>query len=165
MGHSYPDHLHSELKKCLLEGTMVPFAADSATVITKGDLLYQDTDDVKPAASQADQLSLANNQVLFASKWAGIAMESKPAGVAKEIMVQVAKVVETDCASSTFEVGDLIGAVEKSNGTQLESQKVSKVSTTDMALGRCVRRSATTTTRVRWAITSTVLAGGVMPPA
>jgi hypothetical protein len=30
-------------------------AVDSSTVIEIGDLLYQDTDDAKPASSQADQ--------------------------------------------------------------------------------------------------------------
>ena len=48
-------------------------AVDSATVIEIGDLVYLDGDDIKPASSQADQLSEEANQALFAARFAGTA--------------------------------------------------------------------------------------------
>jgi len=56
-------------------------AVDAATVIEIGDLLYQETDDARPASSQADQLTKEANQALFTSKFLGVAMQRSRAGV------------------------------------------------------------------------------------
>jgi hypothetical protein len=143
----------------------VVLAVDSATVIELGDLLYLDTDDAKPASSQADQLSEAANQSLFVSKFAGIAMQRSRAGDTTPIRVATGGVFEYDCTAATFEVGNLIGPHEAGNGKQLLSQDVAKVNTTDIAIGRCVKRSPTSTSRVLVEIVSTIVKGGVMPPA
>ena len=50
-------------------------AVDSSTVIEIGDLLYQETDDARPASSQSDQGSETANQAVFASKFLGVAMQ------------------------------------------------------------------------------------------
>jgi hypothetical protein len=147
------------------ETNPVMLAVDSATVIEIGDLLYLDTDDAKPASAQADQLSEANNQVLFASKFVGVALQKSRAGDTTSIRVATSGVFEFDALSSTFEVGDLIGSDEDSGGTQLKNQEVVKVATTDLAIGRCMKRAPTAVTKVLFALTSTITTGGVMPPA
>ncbi len=55
-------------------------AVDAATVIEIGDLVYQDTDDAKPASSQADQGTETANQELFADKFLGVAMQRSRVG-------------------------------------------------------------------------------------
>jgi Uncharacterized conserved protein (DUF2190) len=142
----------------------VVLAVDSGTVIEIGDLVYLDTDDAKPASAQADQLSEAANQLLFASKFAGVAMQRSPGGNTNPIRVATTGVFEFSIAATTFEVGDLIGSKEAANGTQLENQVVTKVSATNKSLGRCVKRSATNVTGVLVDIVSTVVKGGTMPP-
>ena len=84
-------------------------AVDSATVIEIGDLVYQDSDDAKPASSQADQGSETANQELFADNFLGVAMQRSRAGDTVPIRVATTGVFEFDCPSGTFELGDLLG--------------------------------------------------------
>ena len=49
------------------------FVANASLGIDIGDLMYQETDDARPASSEADQLSETLNQALFASKFIGVA--------------------------------------------------------------------------------------------
>jgi hypothetical protein len=145
------------------ETNPVMAAVDSATVIEIGDLLYLDTDDAKPASAMPDQSSELNNQVMFALKFLGVAMQKSRAGDATPIRVATGGVFEFDAVANTFEIGDLLGAHEDSNGTQLKNQEVAKVGATDQAIGRCVKRSPTSATKVCVSVSSTVVAGGVMP--
>jgi hypothetical protein len=147
------------------ETNPVMMAVDSATVVEIGDLLYMDTDDAKPASAQADQASETNNQVLFASRFIGVALQKSRAGDTTPIRVATTGVFEFDAVSNTFEIGDLIGTHEDTNGTQLKNQEVAKVNSTDLAIGRCVKRAATSVTKVLFALNSTVMTGGTMPPA
>jgi len=144
--------------------TPVVLAVDSGTVIEIGDLVYLDTDDAKPASAQADQSTEAANQILFASKFAGVAMQRSPSGDTTPIRVATTGVFEFGIAATTFEVGNLIGSKEQANGTQLENQVVAKVATTNKSIGRCVKRSATNATKVLVDIVSTIVKGGTMPP-
>jgi hypothetical protein len=142
------------------ETSPVVLPVDSATVIEIGDLVYLDTDDVKPAASQADQSSESANQELFHDKFAGVAMQRSRAGDTDPVRVATSGVFEFGCASGTYEVGQLFGAEEQSNGTQLENQKVDDVSTANLAIGRCAKRVNPADTRVLVEIVSTVMRGG-----
>src|SRR5262245_28274259 len=72
-------------------------AVDSATAIEIGDLVYLDTDDVKPASSQTDQLSEEANQALFAARFAGVAMQASDAGDTQPIRVATDGIFEFDC--------------------------------------------------------------------
>ena len=89
---------------------------DSATVIEVGDLLYLDTDDAKPASSQADGGTLAVNQETLHDNFAGIAMQASASGDTDSIRVATSGVFELDCASATFEVGALVGGTENAGG-------------------------------------------------
>ncbi len=136
-------------------------AVDSATEIEIGDLVLLDTDDAKPASWQADQGSESANQVLFAQKFLGVAMQRSRPGDTDPIRVATTGVFEFDCPSDTFELGDLVGGDENAGGTALLDQQVSKVTQTQNAIGRVARRSPTATTTVLVDIRSTVMTGGV----
>ena len=125
----------------------VVLAVDSGTVIEIGDLVYLDTDDAKPASAQADQSSEVANQLLFASTFAGVAMQARPRETRTRSAWPLLACSNSSIAATTFEVGDLIGSKEASNGTQLENQVVTKVSTTNKSLGRCVKHSRQTLPR------------------
>ena len=136
-------------------------AVDSATVIEIGDLLYLDTDDAKPAASQTDQGDEATNQSTFAAGFLGVAMQRSRSGDTSPIRVATTGVFEFDCPSATYEIGDKVGVDEAASGTALENQKVAAVTPAAGAIGRVARRAATDTTSVLVDIRSTVMTGGV----
>jgi hypothetical protein len=136
-------------------------AVDAATVIEIGDLLYQDTDDAKPASSQADHGTKAANQEAFARKFLGVAMQRSRSGETAPLRVATTGVFELDCPSGTLELGDLMGADENAGGTALLSQQAIKVSQSRYAIGRVARREAAAATSVLVDICSTVMTGGV----
>ena len=136
-------------------------AVDSGTVIEIGDLLYQDTDDTKPASSQADQESETANQELFADNFLGVAMQRSRSGDTDPIRVATTGVFEFDAASGTFELGDLVGADENAGGDGLLDQQVASVSASRYAIGRVAKRVATAATSVLVDVRSTVMTGGV----
>jgi len=136
-------------------------AVDSATVIEIGDLLWLDTNDAKPASSQADQGTETGNQDLLADNFLGVAMQRSAAGDTTPIRVATTGVFEFDCPSGTFELGEMVGADENAGGTALLDQQVAAVASSQYAVARVARREATATTSVLVSILSTVMTGGV----
>ena len=136
-------------------------AVDSATVIEIGDLVYQDTDDARPASAQADQESETDNQTLFATNFLGVAMQRSRSGDTSPIRVATTGVFEFDCPSGTFELGDLVGADENTSGDALLSQQVDGVGDSAYGIGRVARRVADAATSVLVDIRSTVMTGGL----
>lgn len=133
----------------------------SASVIEIGDLVYQDTDDAKPASAQADGGNEVTNQLTFASKFLGVAMQRSKSGETSPIRVATTGVFDFDCPSGTFELGDLVGVDEASTGTELEDQKVASVGVSTLAIGRVAKRVATSATSVLVEVRSTIMTGGV----
>ena len=136
-------------------------AVDAATVIEIGDLVYQETDDVRPASSQDDLGSETANQEMFSDKFLGVAMQRSQAGETAPVRVAATGVFEFDCPSGKFELGDLIGADENGASNALLSQQVAKVNNSRYAIGRVARREGSDATSVLVAIRSTVMTGGV----
>jgi hypothetical protein len=136
-------------------------AVDSATVVEIGDLIYQDTDDAKPASAQADQGSESANQQLFATKFLGVAMQRSRSAETSPIRVATTGVFEFDCPSGTFELGALVGVDENAAGDALLDQQVASVSASKYAVGRVAKRVATAATSVLVDVRSTVMTGGV----
>ncbi|MCD6451246.1 MAG: hypothetical protein J7L64_02605 [Acidobacteria bacterium] len=130
------------------------FAVDSATVIEIGDLLWLDTDDVKPAADLPWNTDLATTQADFSAKFAGVAMEASPAGHSGEIRVATTGVFEFDCDSATFEVGDMVSCA-KGSGDFLENQKVVAVSA--HPIGKVARREPVAGSKVLVEIRASVV--------
>jgi hypothetical protein len=136
-------------------------AVDAATVIEIGDLVMQDTDDAKPAAVLANQGNEAANQAAFAGVFLGVAMQRSRDGETALIRVATTGVFEFDCASATFELGDIVGADGNAGGTGLLNQTVAKVAASAGAIGRVAKRQAPAGTNVLVDILSTVMTGGV----
>ncbi len=136
-------------------------AVDSAAVIEIGDLLWQDTDDAKPASAQADQGSESANQDAFAEKFLGVAMQRSRSGDTAPVRVATTGVFEFDCPSGTFELGDLVGADENAGGDGLLDQQVAAVASSEYAIARVTRREASATTSVLVDVRSTVMTGGI----
>jgi hypothetical protein len=137
---------------------MLPVAAE--TVIEIGDMVYQESGAAKPASAAEDQGTEAANQEAFHDLFVGIAMQHSPAGSADSVRIATTGVFEMDCASATFELGDLCGADEDSGGTALQNQTVAKVMTANVAIGRCAKRVNPAATRVLVSVESTVMHGG-----
>jgi hypothetical protein len=152
-------------------------AVDSATVIEIGDLVWQDIDDAKPASSQTDQGCETANQERLAMKFLGVAMQRSRSGDNAPIRVATTGVFEFDCPSSTFELGDLVGADEnqatgnsdnmvfrRCSGARnaLLNQQVAEVALSKYAIGRVAKRESVATTSVLVDVRSMVMTGGVM---
>lgn len=125
-------------------------APDSAQVIEKGDLLFNNTDDPAPAEDFAYVSSnLAGTQANFAAKFLGVAEEGSASGETRKIKIRNTGQYEFDCAAATFEVGDLVGVDDNAGGTALVNQQVIGLGENDHgAIGRVVRRYSSNTTRV-----------------
>lgn len=120
------------------------------TAIAVGDLLYNNAGVAARASAQADQLTAAANQKLFARLFLGVAADAKLAAESstRDIAVRADVVAYFDCAATTWAVGDLVGAVENSGGDGLENQKVAKVADPAAAIGVCLQ-AGTSVTKVK----------------
>ena len=146
------------------ETNPIVIPVDASTVIEIGDLVYLDTDDAKPASSQADQGTEAGNQALFHNKFAGVAMQRSRVGDVDPIRIATTGVFELACAAATFEIGALVGASENGAGNALEDQRVEAVAGAHLAVGRCAKRVSPADTKVLVDIVSTVMYGGPQSP-
>jgi hypothetical protein len=133
---------------------------DGSILVTAGDFMFLDTDDVKPFSSMADQLTLALNQARGSRLFMGIARDHRAAAdtgaVAKFPVVTDAK-VEYPCSSATFEIGDMVAPVEDAGGTYLENQKVVKTTDPSLAIGVVTKRYAAATTTVEFRAMSRII--------
>ncbi len=109
-------------------------AVDDATVIEIGDLVWQETDDAKPASAQTDKGSEAANQEALADAFLGVAIQRSRSGDTAPIRVATTGVFEFDCPSGTFELGDLMGADENAAGDALLNQQLAKVDDASRAI-------------------------------
>ncbi len=136
-------------------------AVDAGTVIEIGDLLWQDADDAKPASMLAGLGTKATNQEALAQAFLGVAMQRSRSGETAPLRVATTGVFEFDCASGTFELGDMVGAEGNAPSYALLNQEVVKVAASRYAVGRIAKRQAAATTSVLVDIRSTIMTGGV----
>lgn len=130
-------------------GETIRMPVDSAQVIEAGDAVFNNTDDARPASAFTWDTNLAITGANFAAKFLGVASEASPAGATKQITIRRRGVFEFDCASATFEQGDLVGMDDNSGPTALEDQKVIAVGEEGFhAIGRAHKRYGSATTRV-----------------
>jgi hypothetical protein len=141
------------------ETSPVMMPVDAGTVIEIGDLLYLATDDVRPIGDMASAGTLAATQEAFHDNFVGVAMQCSPEGATDPIRVATTGVFEFDCASATFDVGDLVGGQDGGTG-ELEDQMVDEVATPNLAVGRCMKRVSPAGTKVLVDVVSTLVKGG-----
>lgn len=123
-------------------------AVDASTVITAGDLLYLDTDDVKPAGSFTWDNDLATTQAGFADVFLGVALDAHATadGAVTDFPVDISpnSLYAYLCASETHEIGDTFGP-DKQSGDALESQKLEKAVAAS-SIARAHKRNAVAAT-------------------
>ena len=135
--------------------------APNTVAIEVGDLVYYESDNVKPASSQSNQTTKALNQSTFAGKFLGVAMQASPLGEATPIRVATTGVFEFDTGSQTFVLGALVGIDELPGRVGLENQKVDTAVVAG-AIGRVVRREPTATGSILVSIKSKITEGGIV---
>lgn len=127
-----------------LRGDTKPVTVKPATgeKIEVGDLVYLDptTNTVKRASSMIDQGSLALNQDAFQQYFLGVALQKSGLETNEtsfnltttQTYIEVATAGEFlfDCASYAWSLGELVAAVENSDGDALRNQNVVAVSAT-----------------------------------
>lgn len=123
-------------------------AVDSSTVIELSDLLYLDTDDVKPASS-ITWASDAAAQAAFADVFLGVACDASASGETDPINVDISttSVYEFTCVATTWEVGNTF-AVDGDGAAALIDQTLEKVATATRCIARAVNRATSSTTKV-----------------
>jgi len=137
-------------------------AVDSAQVIEIGDILYLNTDDARPVSQYTYGDSLgATQEAIIDTGFLGVAMQQSRNGDTDEIRVATNGVFEFDCASATFEVGDLVGVDDNSDGDTMMDQQVIAVNHPALAIGRVAKRVTSAATKVLVRIKSSVMEGGV----
>lgn len=135
------------------------FPVDSTTVIAIGDLVFLDTDDLKPAASFTWNTNIATTQGDFAAKFAGVALTASASGETDPVQVDIgpACVYEMDIASATPVQGDSYGPA-KASGNALENQKLVSATATS-CIARIAKRYTAATTRVEVTFASAYYTG------
>lgn len=124
------------------------YAVDSAIVIEKGDMLFLNTDDVRPASSFTWDTNLATTQAAFAAVFVGIAHESSASGSTTPIDVDTShdSVYEMDCASDTYITGAPLGPDE--NSSTLHDQTLEDAAAAN-AIARVHTPATSATTKIR----------------
>ena len=134
-------------------------AVDSAQVLEIGDLLWQNTDDARPASQHA-WTGLNASQEAFVNNFLGVGMQRSRNADTDPVRIATTGVFEFSCASATFELGDLVGPDDNAGATALEDQKVIAVTDAARAIGRVAKRQASAGTTVYVEIRSTIMLGG-----
>jgi len=131
---------------------LVKCRVDSGTVIEAGDMVWLDSDDVKPASAFTWTTNLATTQGAFAAKFIGIAHQQSKDGETASISVDVSplSVYEMDVPSTTYEVGAMLGPDESSSALQ-DQQLETAVSAAAIARSVEFKATASGTLRVSFA--------------
>lgn len=131
-------------------GNTISMPVDSAHVVEAGDMMWQDVD----SARSADDFTyvaadLPATQANFAAKFLGVTSEASPAGSTEQITIRRCGVFEFECASATFERGDLVGPDDNAAPDALTNQQVIAIGENGYgAIGEVARQYDTATTRV-----------------
>lgn len=144
------------------------FTLTAAKVVSIGDCMGNASNVAVPASDYTyggggTYASLAIAQAAFAAAFLGVAREASRATDARTTeVIDSSGVFEFDCASATFEVGDLVGMAGNATPTPdaLENQKVVAVDSPAKAIGRVWKRGTSVTT-VLVKIGSKVINGGI----
>lgn len=113
----------------------------SATVIEIGDMLYLDSNNqVLPVSDFTYGDSLEETQRDIKYSFVGVALDRSRAGDTEQIAVATAGVVELDCASETYMIGDFVGINDNDDGDELEDREVVGVNAPDLAIGKVAKQ-------------------------
>lgn len=154
-----------EATEAVRRGVRAPFPASTALAV--GDLSYWDNSAhfAKPATSRTDTGSKAGNQADFAPLFLGVSADQRLASDANVTVAATAPtgvsdrqvicegIFDCDCASATFEFGDLIG-IDRDSTPLNTNQQVIGVANRNLAIGFVVKREPSAVTKVRCFLSS-----------
>lgn len=131
---------------------------DSGTVIEAGDLVFLDTDDVKPASDFTWTTDLATTQGNFAAVFLGVAHQQSADGDTEDVSVDLSPhaVYEFDVNSATYEIGGTLGPDESSS--TLMNQQL-EAATGVASIARAAEYKAAASTKLRVTFASAYAAG------
>ena len=131
---------------------------DSGTIIEAGDLVYLDTNDVKPASEFPWDTDLATTQADFAAVFLGVAHEQSADGDTADVSVDLSPlaVYEFDVASATYELGGLLGPDENSSALMNQQLETAALS---LSIARAAEYKAAASTKLRVTFASAYHAG------
>lgn len=122
----------------LTQDWLIPNAGGTAKAVGIGDLMYDGGSQIAyPADVQADQGSLALNQIKFASLFIGVSQEQillAETSTTKKFVIRTAGVVDFACASATYNPGDLLGPNAGAGPPYLDPQTLVKVNSLALAV-------------------------------
>lgn len=123
---------------------------DSATALEKGDLVYLDTDDIKPAAVFTWTSDEATTRVNYVAKHIGVAATRHAAnsGAVTGMPVNTDGAYFFDAEAATYEVGDRVGPA-KDTGNALLTTKLKKVTADNQAVGYVLEKSGANATVIK----------------
>lgn len=122
---------------------------NSDTVLEAGDLVYLDTDDVKPASEFAFDTDLATTRSNFAAVFLGVCHQASADGETADVSIDLSPlaVYEFDVDAATFELGDKLACDGDSDG--LAAQQLAKVTNAAHAIARASEFKATASSLLR----------------
>lgn len=125
---------------------------DSGTIIDAGDLVFLDTNDVKPASDFDWDTDLATTQGLFAAVFLGVAHQQSADGDTADVSVDLSplSVYEFDVNSATYEIGATLGP-DESSSTLMDQQLEAATGIASIARAAEYKASASTKLRVTFA--------------
>jgi len=135
-------------------------ATVSADLITKGDMLWQDSGNSnapRPASAYTWDTNLLTTQTSFKLLYLGIALDDKPVGSTAAIRIATDGVFDMTFASGTLAQGALVGPA-KASGNALENQKVA-VAVVAGAIGRVTKANVSAATKARIRHKATLVVG------
>ena len=132
---------------------------DSGTVIEAGDLVFLDTDDVKPASSFTWDTDLATTQSAFAASFIVVAHQQSASGDTDDVSVDLSPhaIYEFDVNSAVYEVGDALGPDE--NSSKLMDQQLEAVASGTLGIARAAEYKAAAATLLRVSFASAFQTG------
>lgn len=135
----------------------------SADVIEHGDLLYL-SGGAKPRPASAFPISgdAAYNELSFAQHFLGVSAQASAAGDTKDLTFHSHGEFEFDCASQTFQLGQMVAPLQTAGA--LVDQSVQKTSNPGKAIGKVVQAYTNATTRVVVRINSRLLGDELSVP-
>lgn len=130
------------------KGETFRMPVDSAQTIEAGDMVFNNTDDLRSMAQFTYGATLAITQANAAAKLLGVSMGASESGETRELTVRQSGVFEFACAAATFELGDTVALDDNAGGTALLPQQVIATGENGMgAIGRIARRYSANTER------------------
>lgn len=130
---------------------LVTFPVTAGTTFAKGELLAVASNAVKSFTTLSDVGTKAQNQAAARDAFAGVANVAVTSGSPASIQVATAGTFTFDCASATFNVGDMVTPIGTgaADAVGVSATSVEVTTNQSLAIGRVVKKYASATTRVQ----------------